>query len=283
MRFRAVLFPLVLWVNSSPAAYSSQVVPTAGVHGDLSTLDEILRGPDLFTQAAVRSSMSNRVTDKVSACGGSYCHNYEVMYGMFLYPLKERVKRLSRKIRMLEIGLGCGQPYGPTASIKTWRKVFKNELLDLWVAEMNEECLRKHESRLQGVHVLIGDQSNETTLRDWIRVSRGRFDVIVDDGGHRSNQILISLAHLWDSLIAGGLYFIEDLHVQSTDKYYMSPGFPPPISVIQLWIEALAVRGAENIADESKRAMLRRFPLPAQLQWVFCQQEACVLGKAPPL
>lgn len=200
------------------------------------------------------------------------------MYGMFLFPLKERIRRLNRKVRFLEIGLGCGQPYGPVVSLKIWRRIFGDESrLDLWVAEFNEVCLRIHAEKLIGVHVLHGDQSNLTTLNDWANESGGNFDVIIDDGGHKSSQILNSLINLWSSLAPGGIYFIEDLHVQSTHDLFKSPGYPAPIVVLQAWIEALAIKG-QRVEKHFDR-ILKRFPLPSGLSYIFCQKEACVLGK----
>lgn len=206
------------------------------------------------------------------------CHSYEIMYGMFLFPLKERIRRLNRKVRFLEIGLGCGQPYGPVASLKIWKRIFGDESrLDLWVAEFNEICLQNHAQKLNKVHVLRGDQSNLTILNDWVKKSGGNFDVIIDDGGHKSIQILNSLTHLWGGLSPGGIYFIEDLHVQSTHNLFKSQGYPAPIIVIQAWIEALAVKNQK--VDQHFNEILQRFPLPNGLQWIFCQREACVLGK----
>ena len=70
---------------------------------------------------------------------------------------------------------------------------------------------------LTGDKFLIGDQGNQTTLKQWIDASHAestKFDVIIDDGGHENAQIYESFNALFGpALVDGGLYFIEDMHV----------------------------------------------------------------------
>ena len=120
-------------------------------------------------------------------------HTYETMYGLFLGHLVDRPE----PFKMLEIGLGCGMGYGPGASFHLWGKLFP--LADLWFAEYNEGCVA--DSKAKGLipaeaQILVGDQANFTVLDRWVAQSRGAFDVVIDDGGHTSEQIANSFQKL---------------------------------------------------------------------------------------
>ena len=73
-----------------------------------------------------------RVSDKFND------HNYELMYGMFLMPL--RFVRPAPKV--LEIGLGCNMHYGAGASAKVWREALPEA--ELWFADVDDDCVQKH-------------------------------------------------------------------------------------------------------------------------------------------
>ena len=109
----------------------------------------------------------------------------------------------------------------------------------------------------------------------------GQFDVIVDDGGHNSMHILKTFEYMWPQLNPGGLYFIEDLHVQSGNIWY-HPHYPVPADVIQSWILTLLIthNTKSNRPPSYHMELEKDYPLPVGLAWIFCQAEACVLGKA---
>ena len=66
------------------------------------------------------------------------------------------------------------------------------------------------------VHVLTGDQSKTKYLR---RVAKkGPFDIIIDDGSHVPSHQNKICFFLWDSLLPGGLYIIEDIEVEFRSK-----------------------------------------------------------------
>jgi hypothetical protein len=208
-------------------------------------------------------------------------HKYQIMYGLFLMPMRMKYRKVGKKIKFLEIGLGCNMEYGPGASVKLWKRLFGTGA-EIWEAEANSECVEKYQKTgdLDGINVLIGDQLDFSDLKSWVNISGGRFDVILDDGGHHSDHILNALTGLWDQLNPGGLYFLEDLHVQTT-KEYKKDGYPAPVSVIQSWIEFLLVTHSPDHPPTTAyhSELLKRFPPPSKLKWIFCQMEACVLGK----
>jgi len=203
------------------------------------------------------------ITDKITT------HSYHTMYGRFLLPYYDRTPDM----KMLEIGLGCDMNYEPGASVALWKKLFPKA--NLWEAEYNATCVEvsTRQGKLDGFNVLVGDQGNNATLDGWIETSGGDFDVIIDDGGHHNCQIMASFVKLWPTIKPGGLYFIEDLSVGKWRGYQRHTTSVCPKSFVfstklKEWVDDLIYQGAYGS---------RRW----DVQFMFCQAEACVLGKKP--
>jgi len=209
------------------------------------------------------------VTDKIGYSKRD-SHRYHNMYGHFLLPYAAHTPNM----KFLEIGLGCNMGYGPGASVKIWKKLFPKA--NLWEAEYVKECVDKaqQEGQLEGINVLVGDQGDLATLDSWIETSGGKFDIIIDDGGHHNCQIINSFEKLWPQLLPGGYYFIEDLHVGRARMSVASD-------------QCTNVPFHEYLVDWQKHLIYLTFSndkewkhkLPEDLEFVHCQAEACVLHK----
>jgi len=194
-------------------------------------------------------------TDKVTT------HSYHIMYGIFLNLMKHH------KIKFLEIGLGCDMFYGPGASSRLWNAYLHKDS-EIWMADIDKTCVQKYSEQLKesNIKTLIGSQDSIETLKLWIQQSGGNFDIIVDDGGHKNTHIKTSFDYLWPTLKNGGFYFIEDMHVAyNVDAWQdrLENGLTMPDHIFQ-WTKSLLVGGEK----------------PHDLQFIFCQHEACVLKKA---
>lgn len=200
------------------------------------------------------------VTDKVTH------HAYQTMYGQFLLPYSTKFPRM----KLLEIGLGCHIVYGPGASVKLWKKLFP--LVDLWEAEYNAECVeqKKKDGTLSNINVLVGDQSDPVVLNRWIETSGGEFDVIIDDGGHSNCQIWTTYEKLWPTVKSGGLYFIEDMHA----------GMKPNYRVSTQTCDGTNLTVSEEIKKMIDNLIYHRGRALPDVEFVLCQKQACVLGKA---
>lgn len=209
-----------------------------------------------------------KTTDKV---GG---HHYETMYGMFLMPLQ----KASTSPKILEIGLGCNYPWGTGVSQKLWKSMFPQS--EVWGADVDAECVEKSrkDNTFKGVHLLQGNQKDPATLDRWLKeTGGGDFDVIIDDGGHSNLMIMTSFNKLFPKMKPGGLYFMEDLLIGRgapwKDWSDDSKGKGVVTDVLKDWIEQL------TISKEYRKPVVHA--LPADVSFVFCQLEACVIGKNP--
>lgn len=225
-------------------------------------------------QSAEIADMWNRVT-KLNPVSDKFTdHTYQTMYGIFLMPW-----RTSKKgPKLLEIGLGCDMGYGPGASVQAWQTILPT--LELWEAEYNAACVEK--SRQDGtlsdnVHTVTGDQGNAEVVDQWVKKSGGGYDIVIDDGGHKNSQIKTSFDHLWPHVNPGGLYFLEDLQVGRNKEFEDTNQQAVMSDILQAWTEQLLISSPQW--GRPKKKIAEKFPLPKDVDFIFCQHEACVVGK----
>ena len=173
-------------------------------------------------------------------------------------------------MKILEIGLGCDMGYGPGASVNIWKILFPQA--ETWEAEFNARCVKKstENGQLKGINTVTGDQGNTKVLDEWIEKSGGNFDVIIDYGGHKNCQIWTSFLKLWPHVNSGGLYFIEDMQVAKQKNY--------------LNFQNEECSNTTIVPDKLKAVLddlMYKKPNDArnEVLFMFCQSEACVLGK----
>lgn len=121
-----------------------------------------------------------------------------------------------KPLTVLEIGIRKG------GSLQIWREYFGPRARVVG-ADIDPEC-RALEA--DGFEVFIGDQGDPAFLSD-IAERAGPFDIIIDDGSHRMEDLRISFATLFPILKSGGLYMVEDAHTCYMAEYgggYQRPG-----------------------------------------------------------
>jgi SAM-dependent methyltransferase len=120
-------------------------------------------------------------------------------------PVYDRVLAPYRAlpVRLLEIGVQNG------GSLDIWARYFPAATL-LIGCDIDERCaqLRFDDGR---IHVIVGD-ATESDTQEQILARSPTFDVILDDGSHRSDDIIDTFVSLFPRLDPGGVYVIEDLH-----------------------------------------------------------------------
>jgi hypothetical protein len=127
-------------------------------------------------------------------------HHYERYYENWL-----RAFRHKPKMKILEIGAEAGR------SLKVWSDYFSypEKILGLAYGEASDGVEDRSSTMKQAVSVYRGDQSKKETM-DYL-ISKGPWDIIIDDGSHVPSHMIFSLFSLWKSVKPGGLYIIEDL------------------------------------------------------------------------
>lgn len=122
-------------------------------------------------------------------------HGFMPIYERFFEPMKDEIGGL------LEIGVHEG------ASLKTWEEYFTQASIcgiDKHITEEASNAARTHK-RITTMKSDATDPKEMEALRTW------DWRIIIDDGSHIQSEVLASFNGLWESLIPGGYYVVEDL------------------------------------------------------------------------
>jgi hypothetical protein len=106
-------------------------------------------------------------------------------------------------VSLLEIGVSHG------GSLEIWSKYFEQAHL-LLGCDINQNCARLTYDE-PNISVIVGDANTNNTYLNILKLS-SEFDLIIDDGSHRSGDIVRSFARYFAHLRDGGIYVVEDLH-----------------------------------------------------------------------
>ena len=106
-------------------------------------------------------------------------------------------------INLLEIGVFNG------GSLEIWHDYFANAQ-HIVGCDIDEKC-REIQFAGDNIDLIIGDVKSDTTLAAVTAISP-EYDIIIDDGSHRSSDIITAFVKLFPLLKTGGIFIIEDLH-----------------------------------------------------------------------
>jgi hypothetical protein len=130
---------------------------------------------------------------KVSDKWTSNLEKYESLFS----PLRDKA------ISLFEIGIQNG------GSLEIWSKYFLKAKVFVG-CDIDKKCsnLVYQDSR---INLVIGDANQKKIQEDIIKKGRS-FDIVIDDGSHRSSDIIKSFVNYFPHVADNGLYIIEDLH-----------------------------------------------------------------------
>jgi hypothetical protein len=133
---------------------------------------------------------AGKVSDKWSLYLEAYEH--------YLSPYRDKA------VNILEIGAQNG------GSLEIWAKYFPSAKTITGV-DINPDCaqLSFDDPRIR---LLVGDASTPETSRQLFETVGSNFDIIIDDGSHRSSDIVKAFAMYFPCLVSGGIYLMEDVH-----------------------------------------------------------------------
>ena len=132
---------------------------------------------------------------------------YLDIYNDLLAPLR------GLPVRLLEIGVQNG------GSLELWSKFFPSHTKIIGV-DIDPRCgaLKFDNPRIE---VLVGSiLSPEIVAR---LKTEADFDIIIDDGSHKSVDILDTVAGYFNRVKLGGLFIIEDMHCDYSRRYRGGP------------------------------------------------------------
>lgn len=110
-------------------------------------------------------------------------------------------KFIGKQVSILEIGIYSG------GSLDMWRNYF-GAGCEVYGIDVQEAC-RVYEG--DGKRIFIGDQADREFWRQF-REQVPSLDIVIDDGGHRPEQQIVTLEETLPYLRPGGVYMCEDIH-----------------------------------------------------------------------
>ena len=128
-------------------------------------------------------------------------HYFEVYHRHF-----ERFR--GRRPVVLEIGVWHG------GSLQMWKKYFGAGARIIGV-DIDERCKAFAED---SVEVVIGDQADRA-LHAELRRRYPHVDIVIDDGGHKMDQQIVTFEELYPHVQPNGVYLCEDLHTSYMPSY----------------------------------------------------------------
>ncbi len=158
----------------------------------------------------LRSKLVSSDLSKLADIHGSdkkFGHNYIPLYERFFLPVRKKTRSF------LEIGIGgYDNPNHGGESLRIWKYFFPNA--QIFGLDIYEKSLPKDDR----IHMFQGSQTNADTL-DSIHQKAGDFDIIIDDGSHRSPHVIKTFELLFPMLKVGGHYVIEDTQTSYWPQY----------------------------------------------------------------
>jgi GT2 family glycosyltransferase len=162
---------------------------------------------------------------KVSDKWSIYFNEYDRILGAYR----------NKPVCLLEIGIQNG------GSLEIWSKYFPHAQ-KLVGCDINPDCagLSYEDPRIA---VVVGDANSDTTQAELLRYAP-TFDVIMEDGSHRSSDIVKSFARYFPHLADDGVFIAEDLHCSYWDAF--EGGLFAPFSAITFFKRLVDVISHEH-------------------------------------
>jgi GT2 family glycosyltransferase len=135
------------------------------------------------------SSHQGKVSDKWSL----YVSTYDRLFG----PYRDK------PVHLLEVGVQNG------GSLEIWSQYF-SQAQKLIGCDINTDCaeLQYDDPRIA---IVVGD-ANSNRTEEQIAKHAATFDIVIDDGSHRSSDIIKTFVRYFPRVVDGGLFVAEDLH-----------------------------------------------------------------------
>jgi len=146
------------------------------------------------------------------------------------------------EINLFEIGVQNG------GSLEIWAKYFP-KAKHIIGCDIDETC-KELEFSDPRISLIIGN-ANSDEVEDRLRNSISSLDIVIDDGSHKSSDIIKSFSRYIKYQNYNGLYIIEDLHASYWDEY--EGGLHYPYSAISFLKRLVDLVNYEHWTNEQRR------------------------------
>ena len=132
-------------------------------------------------------------------------------------------KYRGKDINMMEIGVGSG------GAVKMWREYFRNNNanVNIYSIDKNPKC-KQFEG--DNIKIFIGSQDDRDFLNE-VKSQIPKLDILIDDGGHRMNQQIITFEEMYGHIKDDGIYLCEDVYTSYWTNF--GGGYKNPNSFIE--------------------------------------------------
>jgi GT2 family glycosyltransferase/SAM-dependent methyltransferase len=166
-----------------------------------------------------------------------------------------RFLNAGKPVRLLEIGVQNG------GSLELWSKYFPDgsEIVGLDIDPAVEKIQFD-----RPIKVVVADVKN--IERRELLLGTGQFDIIIDDGSHRSDDIIQAFRSLFDKLQPGGVYIVEDLHASYWESF--GGGFRHAGSAIEFFKDVIDSLGIDHLESNASISRLQLEELQYFGKWI---------------
>lgn len=157
-----------------------------------------------------------------------WMHYFEI-YEKWFSPYR------GKDIVMIEIGIFGG------GSLQMWKNYFGSRATIIGI-DIEESCRKFADEQ---VIVEIGSQSDVAFWHD-IKKKYPQVDILLDDGGHRMDEQIITFKEMFPHLTDGGLYMCEDTHSSYENSFRSDPNEVTYIDFMKTVIDELHAYYKDN-------------------------------------
>lgn len=121
-----------------------------------------------------------------------------------------------KPISLLEIGVQNG------GSLEIWAKFFP-KYKNIIGCDINPKCASiSYEEK--NLHIVVGDATSEAIKNNIFDIQK-EFDIVIDDGSHKSSDIVKAFFQYFPLIKEGGVFIAEDLHCSYWRRYEGGLGY----------------------------------------------------------
>jgi hypothetical protein len=168
-------------------------------------------------------------------------------------------KFVGKDVHVLEIGVYSG------GSLEMWREYF-GQRCHVYGVDIEEACKCYQNDYTK---IFIGDQADRNFWK-FFKENVPMLDIIIDDGGHQTEQQIVTLEEMLPHLRPGGVYLCEDIHhvnnnfpafmhgiIRNLNAHEISKsttGYSPPIK-FQKWIKSAHFYPYVTVIEKNSRPL----------------------------